>query len=290
MNYSWLIQCLPSQKTVVRAFGLAVMTLLGTVAIARPLINVRVNRWLAVRQPQGTVTYWQRGQLRPVRPGDRLQAMGDGIITGKSSTTMLEVDTGIGFIQLAENTRVTVRSLGLAPDNGRITRLAIDYGQARLQIRRFTHEGSRLELQTPAGVSAVRGTKYGIVVQPDGKTGLATLEGAVTMTAQGKTVVVSGGLQTLTVPGQQPQNPVPLQDSTDLRYDLDRQIQNGIRRLRFIGYVDPVNHVLVDGVSQTTTPTGQFSVLLPAVSSITLQVTVITPLGRQQVHRLSLRL
>ncbi|MCS6814039.1 MAG: FecR family protein [Cyanobacteria bacterium] len=266
------------------------MTLLGTVAIARLPINVRVNRWLKVRQPQGTVIYRQQGRSRPVRQGDRLQAVGDSVTTGKSSTAMLEVDTGIGFIQLAESTKVTVRSLGVAPDNGRITRLAIDYGQARLQVRRFTHEGSRLELQTPAGVSAVRGTEYGIAVQPDGKTGLATLEGAVTMTAQGKTVMVSGGLQTLTIPGQQPQPPVPLQDSTALRYDLERQVQNGIRRVRFIGYVDPVNTVLVNGVPQTTTATGQFSVSLPAVSSPTLQVTVITPLGRQQVHSLSLRL
>uniref|UniRef100_A0ACD5H295 FecR domain-containing protein n=1 Tax=Desertifilum tharense IPPAS B-1220 TaxID=1781255 RepID=A0ACD5H295_9CYAN len=50
-------------------------------------------------------------------------------------------------------------------------------GQARFRVRRFNHPGSSLEIETPAGSSAVRGTEFGVSVHPDGKTGIATREG-----------------------------------------------------------------------------------------------------------------
>ncbi len=254
-------------------------------AVPRPM-TVRVDRWLAVQQLSGQVTYQPPGKSRPAKTGDRLQAAGDQITTGQRSGVVLAVDTGVGSVQMAENTQLKVRSLGVAPDNGRITLLEVPYGQARLQLRRFTHSGSRLEIQTPAGVSAVRGTVFGMTVQPSGKTGLATLSGGVTTTAQGKTVLVSGGYQNLLIPGEPPSPAVPLRNDTELRYQLQRQIQAGIRKLRLTGQVDPVNLVLIAGVSQATDRDGNFSLFLPVVSSQLLLVTVITPLGQQQVHQL----
>ena len=258
-------------------------------AISRP-VTVRVNRWLAVQQQQGQVTYHQQGVHRAARTGDRLQAVGDGITTGQRSKAVLEVDTGIGFIQIAEHTEIRVRSLGIAPDNGQTTSLDVPRGQVRLQLRRFTHKGSNLEIFTPAGVSAVRGTEFGVSVQPNGKTGLATLTGAVATSAQGKTVLVGEGFQNFTIPGQPPSAAVPLKDNTELRYQVERQIQAGIRSLRLIGIVDPVDLVLIGSTPQTTDQNGRFSVLLPAVSTQTLQITVITPLGRKQVHTLVIQL
>ena len=253
-------------------------------------VNVRVNRWLMVRQNQGQVMFDRQGNRRASRSGDRLESVGDGVVTGQRSTAVLEVDTGIGFIQVAENTHIRVRSLAYAPDNGRITVLEVPYGQARLQLRPFTHRGSNLEIFTPAGVSAVRGTEFGVSIQPNGKTGLATLSGAVTSTAQGQRVFVPGGFQNFTLPGEAPSAAVPLSDSTELRYQLERRIQAGLRSLRFIGKVDPVNLVLVDSKPQTTDRNGEFSLLLPAVSRQALQITVVTPLGRRQIHDVLIQL
>jgi hypothetical protein len=258
-------------------------------ALPRP-VTVRINRWLAVQQRWGDVTYQQQGSSRPAKTGDRLQALGDGITTGRQSGTALEVDTGVGLIQIAENTQIKVRSLGIASDNGRTTSLDVPYGQVRLQLRRFNHRGSYLRIQTPTGVSAVRGTVFGMSVQPNGKTGLATLSGSVATTAQGKTVLVSGGFQNLTLPGEAPSTPVPLRDDTTLRYELKRQIRASLRSLRLDGQVDPVNRLLVGNTSQSTDRNGRFSLLLPAVSAQKVQITVITPLGRQQVHDLSIQL
>lgn len=253
-------------------------------------VNVRVQRWLAVRQNRGQVQFRQQGRMRAVKAGDRLQAVGDGIITGKQATAMLEVDTGVGFIQVAENTRVEVRSLGLASDNGRITTLSVPYGQVRLRLRPFTHRGSNLEIHTPAGVSAVRGTEFGVSVQPNGKTGLATLSGNVATQAQANTVFVPGGSQNFTIPGEAPTQAVPLQDNTQLRYDLDRGIQQGVRTLRLIGQVDPVNLVFVGETSVPTDRSGKFSLSLPAIYAQRFQITVVTPLGRKQTHDLFIRL
>ena len=258
-------------------------------ALPRP-VTVRINRWLAVQQQWGQVTYQQQGHSRSAKAGDRLQALGDGITTGSQSGSVLAVDTGVGLIQIAENTQIKVRSLGIASDNGRTTSLDVPYGQVRLQLRRFNHRGSYLKIQTPAGVSAVRGTVFGMSVQPNGKTGLATLSGGVATTAQGKTVLVSGGFQNLTIPGEAPSPPVPLRNDTTLRYAVKRQIKASLRSLRIDGQVDPVNRLLVGKTPQSTDRNGRFSVLLPAVSAQKVLITVITPLGRQQVHDLSIQL
>ncbi|MGC8712049.1 MAG: FecR family protein [Leptodesmis sp.] len=257
---------------------------------AQQSIPVRVDRWLSVQQMSGKVTYQDQQQSRSAKVGDRLQAIGDGITTGQRSAATLEVDTAVGFITLAENTQINVQMLSIAPDNGRITHLSVPYGQVRLRLRRFTHRGSRLQLQTPAGVSAVRGTEFGVAVQPNGKTGLATLTGAVDTTAQGQTVAVPAGFQNFTIPGEPPTPPVPLRDNTEIRYTLERLIQRGLRQVRFWGQVDPVNTVLVGNVPQVTDRNGWFSIMLPAVSVQKLQVTVITPLGRQQTHQLTITL
>ncbi|MGQ9871703.1 hypothetical protein [Leptodesmis sp.] len=60
--------------------------------------------------------------------------------------------------------------------------------------------------------------------------------------------------------------------------------------MHFWGQVDPVNTVLVANVPQVTDRNGWFSIMLPAVSVQKLQVTVITPLGRQQTHQLTITL
>jgi len=253
-------------------------------------VNVRIDRWLAVKQTSGQVTYQSRGHSRPAKVGDRLQAVGDKITTEQRSGAVLEVDTRVGFVRMAESTQVKVRSLGIAADDGRITALEVPYGQVRLQLRQFTNRGSRLEIHTPSGASAVRGTVFGMTVQPDGRTGLATLSGGVATTAQGKTVLVSGGFQNQMLPGQVPSPAVPLQDTTELSYQVEREIDAGVRRLRINGRVDEVNNELLGETPQNVDRNGNFRVALPAVFNQTLSVTVITPLGRQQVHQLFIQL
>ncbi|MBD2021595.1 FecR domain-containing protein [Leptolyngbya sp. FACHB-36] len=257
---------------------------------AQQTLRVRVNRAIAIQQVAGTVTCTLQRVTRSAQVGDRLQTVGDSIATGKNSTATLAVDTGIGFINVAENTQVRVRQLEYTPDNGRITRLQVTQGQVRLRVRRLTNPGSTLEIQTPAGISGVRGTEFGLGVQPNGKTGLAVLQGGVQNAAQGRAVAVNGGFQNFTIPGEPPSTPVPLREDTRLKHQFRQVIEGGVRKIQLVGQVDPVNLVLVEGNPQVTDRRGQFRTeLRPVPSYLRLRVTVITPLGKQQVYDLALR-
>lgn len=267
------------------AVSLLLVPLFWLKGAAQQSVQVRVNRAIVVQSVDGQVTFQHQGNSRPARVGDRLEVAGDSIITGVRSGAVLEVDTGIGFINVSESTYVKTRLLSFAPDNGRITDLEVPRGQVRLRLRRFTHPGSRLRIQTPAGVSAVRGTEFGVNVQSDGRMGVATESGLVGVSAQGQTVDVPAQFQNLTFPGEAPLPAVALRDDPGLTYTLERQIRGGVRRIRFIGQVDPVNTVLYRNNQQTLDREGQFSITLPAYSSQRLQITVITPLGREQIHQ-----
>lgn len=276
-----------------RLFGILLSLLATTVffnlhqTLAQPL-SVRVDRWLSIRQMGGTVTLVQPAGNRTARVGDRLQGVGDGVRTAPNSTATLEIDTGIGFIDVSENTDIRIQALAVAPDNGRITRLRVVQGQARLRLRPFTNPGTEFELQTPAGTAAVRGTEFGVAVQPDGKIGLATLSGAVETAAQGQRVSVPGGYQNLVFPGDPPTRPVPIQNNTELSYRSEYLFQGPTRFIRLIGRVDPVNAVFINDQLQLVGRNGEFSLTLVATARLTLDVTVVTPLGTRTTHALRL--
>ncbi|MGF1521378.1 MAG: FecR domain-containing protein [Leptolyngbyaceae cyanobacterium] len=244
--------------------------------------RVRVDRFLDLQSISGDVAFQSGDSSRTAEVGDRLSQVGDGLTTGQSSVARLAVDTGIGFVDVSENTQMRIRRMDVAPDNGRITHLDVPQGQIRIEVRPFTHNGSELEIHTPAGVSSVRGTEFGVTVQPDGKMGVATLEGGVATSAQNQTVEVPEGFQNLTIPGEPPSPAVPLRDDPTLDVEIRRIIEGGNRRLEFVGQVDPVNLVLVEEESQTIDEDGTFTRDFLPIRGTRLQVTVITPLGTRQ--------
>lgn len=256
---------------------------------AQKSVPVRINRWLVVQQVSGEVTYRQRNQTRSAKAGDRLEAVGDGIITGKNASAVLAIDTGIGTISVSEKTQLWVQILEVAPDAGRITRLQVPQGQVRLKLRRFTTRGSRLEIQTPAGLSGVRGTEFGLAVQPNGKTGLATLQGAVVTGAQGSSVRVSKGFQNFTLSGEAPSSPVPLKNDASLEYQWWQEFHRKVRKVRLVGRVDSVNTVTVNDEPQTTDRDGRFTALFFTPSYLKVRVVVTTPLGKTASYDLALQ-
>ncbi len=253
-------------------------------------VTVRVDRWLAIQQMAGTVSFNRASGSRAARVGDRLEAIGDGITTGTQSTADLLLDTGVGVINVLEYTDLKVRRLDSTPDSGRITHLDVTRGQVRLKLRKFTSPNSELEIRTPAGLSGVRGTEFGVVVQPDGKTAIATLTGSVVTAAQGVQVEVPGGFQNLTIPGEAPTAAVPLRNDPALTAEFVKQLDRGIRSVQLVGRVDPVNAVKVNGVAQIVDRNGEFrSPAVLASSFLRVNVVVTTPLGKTQAYELALR-
>lgn len=264
---------------------LLVVASIGITAALSGAVTVRVDRWLSLRQATGDVTVFQGNTSRTGRLGDRLQFVGDGVKTATQSTAVLDIDTQVGFIDVAENTEVRIRALDVAADNGRITHLAVPQGQVRVRVRPFTHRGSELEIETPAGVSGVRGTEFGMNIQAtDGKTSVATLTGAVATNAQGVAVLVPGGYQNYTIPGEPPTPPTPLRDDPSLRYRLNYVLEGSRRYVQIQGSVDPVNTVFFRDEPQTVDKTGNFVISLPARLHLNPEITVVTPLGTRRVH------
>lgn len=243
---------------------------------AQTSLQVRTNQWLKVEQVSGNVKY----RNRAAKVGDRLQAVNDEISTGNNSSAVLSVDTAVGTIYVAPNTTIRISAFRIAPDNGRITNLFVPRGKARLQIRKFTNRGSQLSIQTPAGISGVRGTDFSILAKTDGKTVLTTYKGSVASTSQDRTVLVKGGTENFMIAGQPPSTPMPIKNDPTLRYAIDRRLVASQRSILFMGYTNPVNTVTVDGIEQTLDRNGRFSLLLPAVSTLTLKITVETPQGK----------
>ncbi|PSR18023.1 iron dicitrate transport regulator FecR [filamentous cyanobacterium CCP3] len=257
-------------------------------AFAVYALPVRVERGLSVRQRQGEVMVLRPSGSAPAAVGDRLDAIGDGLRTGTRSAAVLEVDTDVGFLDVSERTELRIRTLEMAADGGRITHLSVPRGQVRTRLRRFTNQGSQFEIETPAGISGVRGTEFGVSVQEDGKTGIATLTGAVDTMAVGETVAVPAGFQNLIWPGEPPTQPVPLRNDPGLEYERRVIFDNNTRYVTLTGRVDPVNTVFVDGAPQTVDRQGEFRLTRLATARLRVEVVVITPLGRQETHEIYL--
>jgi hypothetical protein len=99
---------------------------------------------------------------------------------------------------------------------------------------------------------------------------------------------VPAGFQNLIWPGEPPTQPVPLRDDPGLEYDRQVIFENNTRYVTLTGRVDPVNTVFVDGAPQTVDRQGEFRITRLATSRLRVEVVVITPLGRQELHEIYL--
>jgi len=275
-----------SAKLGVSTLLLATVALLlsSNKIIAQQVLPVRIDRWLEIQQVSGTVTEVIGGVSQAARVSSRLQNVGDAVRTGNASSAVLAVDTAIGAIDVAENTSIEVSELTLLPTGGRITRLEVTGGQVRLELRRFTDPDSELEIKTPAGISGVRGTTFGVSVQPNGQTGVATIDGSVSAAAQGQQVTVDAGLQSLIIPGEPPTPPEPLRD--DPRLDIQVLQRSEPQTVQIVGQTDSVNLLVINDAPQNLERSGEFDLHLPVPDDRRIVAIVTTPLGTRQTYEL----
>lgn len=254
-------------------------------ALAQNNLQLRVNRYLEVRRIAGNVTYENQQTFQPAKVGTKLQKVGDSISTGKNSQTILALDTEIAFVEVAENTKLQIQKLHSTSNNGKVTELLVTGGQVRLKVRPLNNRESRLEIKTPAGITGVRGTEFGVSVQPSGKTGVATLKGQVVTSAQGKTVSVNKGFQSFVIPGKPPSPPVRLQDDTSLQIKILADMGN--QQAKIAGKVDPVNLVILANEPLITNQNGEFEVITALPNNRKIAVSITTPLGKKQKYELA---
>lgn len=263
----------------------------NSLSIAAPDITLpssRPTRWLEVRQFQRRVTYQQvKNPSRNAKVGDRLTKVGDRLVTAKQSAATLSFDDGIGTVKVTEDTVLQLKKMQTTSRGARIVLLSVPKGLARLQVRRFSNPSSRLQIQTPAGVAGVRGTEFGVGVDAQGKTLVATQSGLVTASAQGKTVEVKPGFFSTIIPGQPPTDPKPIDKEICLTVTSLVETDGG--RAKLIAQVKPSSMVFVDGQSVSTDKDGKFEVQATITSNGSdrrLLVSVRNPVGEEKTYLL----
>jgi hypothetical protein len=260
-------------------------------AVADASLRFQVVRALAVSDVTGAVmVYLDGGKSSEVaHAGQRLEKVGDSIETQAGAKAVLTLDTQAGTIELAPNTLLRIERMTVSPKGGYQTQLFLERGQAKVKVKKFENPDSSLEIQTPAGVSGVRGTEFGLTVQPSGDTGIGTQEGKVLVTGQGQSVEIPAGYQTLLRLGRTPESVRALIHRPQLRFRWLTQTQAG--RVRLAGQIDPINLLLVNHVAYPLDAQGRFDVILPIdpqSARSPLTATVITPLGQQQRYELAI--
>lgn len=253
--------------------------------------RIRGPRWLTITALSGSVELRPfGGEAGPAEVGDRLTRVGDILTTGSDSFVRLEVDLAVGFVTVAENSQMQIRTLSTTSSGGRITEIFVLRGRVNLRLRQLNNPDSRLEIYTPAGVTGVRGTEFGVTVRPDGQTGVATQEGRVASSAQGQTVFVEANQQSVIRPGEPPTPPAPLRDDPALFVEVirptGRRDEQGLSLVEVSGYTDLVNLLSVQGKQQPLDRAGRFEAIVSSSPDGRIPVLITTPLGTEQKYEL----
>jgi FecR protein len=258
-----------------------------------PLNTQKPTRWLEVRQTKGSVSVKLIGSSsRVAKMGDRLDQQGEQITTAKGAETMLAIDNGIAIVRLTEETTLQVKQLSVNGSGGYITLLSVPKGMARLQVRPLTNPSTRLQIQTPAGIAGVRGTEFGVGIAPNGRTAIATNEGAVNATAQGQSVLVGGGFFSVVPLGEPPTPPQLSKGDVRLKVESLEVLPETVGRSdgalgRIIGSVEAANIVYLNGQSIDLDKQGAFNQLVKLLPNNRLVVLVRSPFGPQQSYNLA---
>ncbi len=129
----------------------------------------------------------------------------DAIRTDASGRALLNFYTGTE-VEILPGSEVVVTQLEETAEGGHIVLLNQLSGETQHHVALVADTGSRYEINTPSANLVVRGTVFGVAVQPDGATTVQVREGVVQARAGEQTVEVSAGealdiLPDETIPG-----------------------------------------------------------------------------------------
>ncbi|NJN74461.1 MAG: hypothetical protein HC799_17545 [Limnothrix sp. RL_2_0] len=237
--------------------------------------SVTNARNLEVQRVRGRVNL--RNSFTGVKTGDRLTRVGQGISTGARSSATLVIDTGIGTVNVAENTTFFLKEFSTTSNGGKVTVLEVTQGQVRVNVRPFSNPQSRLEVKTPASIAGVRGTEFGVAVADNGQTNVMTNEGMVAVAGAGESVNVKAGYASIVVQGEAPSEPVLFTENLDLDMSPAAWVETG--NWAVAGKVDPFNFVWVNDEPVQVMEDGTFVLNYDRVPEEFIAIRVLTPLG-----------
>ncbi len=289
------------RSEIVKRFFFAIISILwlqcdASAVRADDSLQFKVQRSLVVQTVTGTVVYLRLNRSdEPAIAGTSLQAVGDGIRTGPRSTAVLTLDTNVGTLELSAATVLRIQQMQASPQGGYKTRLMLSQGQVRVKLKPFVNPESSFEVQTPSSVSGVRGTVFGVAVQPTGDTAVALESGKVSIVAHAQTLDLTQGQQVFL-----PLDPpligpmvVPIaaaEPTLSLTWLSPIAAAGGAAasatQVRIAGSISPLNLLQIADRPLVVGPDGRFDYVLPLPANRRIAVLVITPLGGQRHYEL----
>jgi hypothetical protein len=133
-------------------------------------------------------------------------AAGDRVRTDATGHALITFFDG-STLELEPSTSVAVDDATPHGDGSLAIQLTQTIGRTWASVQKLTHADSKFEIRTPSSTASVRGTAFLTEVLADGETRVHTTEGAVAVTAQGTTVLVTAGLNTTVRPSRAPTDP-----------------------------------------------------------------------------------
>ncbi|HHS96541.1 MAG TPA: hypothetical protein ENK08_01355 [Chloroflexi bacterium] len=138
--------------------------------------------------------------------------LGGEVWAKEASTARVGLEEGM--VRVAPNTIFTFAQ----PDPDTV-RLTMQEGQVWVNVEGL-RPGETFEVETPAAVASVRGTRFSVRTTPDGGTTVSVLEGTVTVSAAGVEVEVKAGQEVAVPPGGPPGDPGPMSIPEQLRWGM----------------------------------------------------------------------
>lgn len=185
-------------------FAVAMLVVLPLAAAqeAQPLtipagsaLVMEVKGKVSVTPPQGTTAVAQRGMMLPAETS---------VETAKGRIVLLLADGS--QLLLKSNTRLVLKS----PEGGDGSFLRMFLGEILANIKKRLGETPPFRLGTPSAVITVRGTRFSVQVDKQGRTTVQVFDGIVEVEGLGekpRAVLVRPGFQTEVPPGGQPGDP-----------------------------------------------------------------------------------
>ena len=157
------------------------------------IISDLVNQVDAHPLPEGA---WEQAQ------SEMVVYQGGEVWAKEASTARLRIDEEL--VRVAPNTIFTFQQ----PDDQTL-QINLQEGQMWLNVTGL-QPGETLQVETPSAVASVRGTRFSVRVDADGRTVTSVLEGSVVLSAESFTRTLVSGYQAFVLPGQPPSEPEPI--------------------------------------------------------------------------------
>ena len=173
-----------------------------TPALASECTLTTLTGSVELQNPESSI--WEEAET-----GMTLKA-GSWVRTAPDSDAMLTFFNGT-TVKLEPGTVLLVEQAEGVQENQPTTIvLKQQLGRTWSRVTKLTDPGSHYEIQTPSASALVRGTQFVTEVDETGATSVQTIEGLVSVSAEGEEVFLPAGRQTTVEPGAPPSEPVPL--------------------------------------------------------------------------------